>query len=80
MFIGYYESGTENTLKCAREFLDVRNLKTSPVTSFPVQKYDPVRYRNRTFQKVESVLYRIAMFTYEANQYSLYRITFITTS
>ena len=73
IFIGYYESRTKNTLKCASEFLHARSQKTSPMTSFRVKKYDPVRYRNRTFQKFESVLHRITMFTYEANQYNLYR-------
>ena len=72
IFTGYYESSTKRSLKCAREF--------SLVTSFRVKKYDPVRYRNRTFQKFESVMYWITMFTYEANQYNLYRITFCTTS
>ena len=39
IFIGYYESGTKNTLslKCAREFLHARSQKTSPVTSFRVK-------------------------------------------
>ena len=71
IFTGYYESSTKNTLKYACEFLHTRNLKTSPVTSFRVKKYDPVRCRNRTFQKFESVLYWITMFAYEANQYNL---------
>ena len=38
IFIGYYESSTRNTLKCAREFLHARSQKTSPVTSFRVKK------------------------------------------
>ena len=80
IFTGYYESSTKHSLKCALEFLHTRSLKTSPVTSFRVKKYDPVRYRNRTFQKFESVMYWITMFTFEANQYNLYGITFCTTS
>ena len=82
VFIGYYESGTKKILWSVHvSFLHVRSLKTSPVlASFRVKKYDWVRYRNRTFQKFESVLYRIMMFTYEANQYNLYQITFCTTS
>ena len=62
IFISYYESSTKNTLKCAREFLHARSQKTSQVISFRVKKYHPVRYRNRTFQKFESVLYGITMF------------------
>ena len=54
IFIGYYESSTKNTLKCSFEFLHARSQKTSPVTSFRVKKYDPVRYRNRTFQKLKT--------------------------
>ena len=65
IFTGYYESGIKNTPKCAREFLHTRSLKTSPVTSFRLKKYDPVRYRNSTFQTFESVLHWITMFTYE---------------
>ena len=80
IFIGYYESSIKNALKCAREFLLARSQKTSPVTSFRVKKNDLVRYRNRTFQKFESVLYRITMFTFEASQYNLYRIASCTTS
>ena len=41
-------------MKCAHKFLHARSLKTSPVTSFRVKKYDLVRYRNRTFQKFEA--------------------------
>ena len=35
---GYYESSIKSTLKCAREFLHTRSLKTSPVTLFRVKK------------------------------------------
>ena len=80
IFTGYYESSIKNTLKCAHEILHIRSLKTSPVTLFRIKKYDPVHYRNLTFQKFESVLYWITMFTYEANQYNLYGITFCATS
>ena len=69
MFTGYYESGTKNALECARECLHTRSLKTSPVTLFGVKNCDPLRYKNCTFQKLENVLYRITMFTHEANQY-----------
>ena len=65
IFTGYYESSTKNALECTRESIHTRSLKTSPVTLFRVSKYDPLRYRNRTFQKFESVLYRIK------NQYKL---------
>ena len=64
IFTGYYDSSIKNNLKCARELLHTQSLKTTPVTLFRVKKYDPVRYRNRTFQKFESVLYLITMFTY----------------
>ena len=37
IFTGYYESNTKHTLKCAREFLHTRILKTSPVTLFRVK-------------------------------------------
>ena len=45
----------------------IQNILWNVHVSFYIQKYDPVRYRNRTFQKFESVLYWITMFTYEAN-------------
>ena len=48
--------------------------------NFGWKKIKPVRYRNRTFQKFESILYRITMFTFEASQYNLYRIASCTTS
>ena len=37
IFTGYYESDTKHTLKCARELLHTRSLKTSPVTLFRVK-------------------------------------------
>ena len=79
MFTGYYES-SKNALECARECLYTQSLKTSPVTLFCVKKYEPLRYRNHTFQKLENVLCRITMFTHEENQYRLYWITVCTTS
>ena len=63
---------TKNALECALECLHTLSLKTSPASSVCIKKCDPVRYTNRIFQKLESVLYRIAMFTHDANQYNVW--------
>ena len=73
-----YESNTKNASECARECLHTRSLKTSPVIFFSSKNHDPVRCRSRSFQKLESVLYRITVFTPKANQYRLCRITVCT--
>ena len=50
----------KNTLDCAREFFTYTKPETSPVTLFRVKKYDPVRYKNRTFQKFRLSLHLVA--------------------